>query len=186
MKKIYTKIKDYQYFYPYTVAIVGAQAGDRLNYMACAWHTAVSFDPMLFGILLSKKRLTYHVISDAGEFSVNFIPMENIRLSAQMGRTSGHDLDKVKEFQVKLSPSKIIKSPILQAAYTSLECTLKEIHSFGDHELFVGQVVAAHEEEGSFNRDGVLNTNKIHPLLYMGSDYYMTVDPNSLKHQLPD
>ena len=103
-----------------------------------------------------------------------------------MGRKSGHDLDKIKEFQVKLSPSKIIKSPILKAAYTALECKLKEISSFGDHELFVGQVVAAHEEEGSFNTDGVLNTKKIRPLLYMGSDYYMTVDPESLKHQLPD
>lgn len=185
MKKVTTKIREFQYFYPYTVAIVGAQAETQINYMACAWHTALSFEPPLFGVLISKKRFTHQIISEAREFTANFISFERVKLSAQMGRKSRHDIDKLKEFQVKLSPSKIIKSPIIEDAYVSFECKVADIRAYGDHDLFVGEVLAVHEEE-CFNEEGILNTGKIHPLLYLGKDFYITVDPDTLKHVLLD
>ncbi|NIM90917.1 MAG: flavin reductase [Candidatus Aminicenantes bacterium] len=185
MKKIITKIKKFQHFYPYTVAIVGAQAGKRLNYMACAWHTALSFEPPLFGILISKKRYTYQIISEAREFTANFISFDKVKLSAQMGRVSGSDTDKIKEFEVKLSPSKIIKSPVVEEAYVCFECRVADVRAYGDHDLFVGEVLAIHEEEG-FSPEGVLEGGKIQPLLYLGSDFYITINPDTLKHVLPD
>jgi flavin reductase (DIM6/NTAB) family NADH-FMN oxidoreductase RutF len=186
MKRITTKIEKFQHFYPYTVAVVGAKSENQINYMACAWHTALSFDPPLFGVLVSKKRFTHQVISEAREFSVNFIRSERVKLSAQLGRKSGHDLDKVKEFQVKLIPSKIIKTPVLDEAYVSFECKVADVRAYGDHDLFVGEVLAIHEEEKSFNKEGVLNPGQTHPLLYLGSDFYITVNPDTLKHVLPD
>jgi len=92
----------------------------------------------------------------------------------------------VKEFQVRLSPSKIIQSPILEDAYVCFECKLTDIRAYGDHDLFVGEVLAVHEEEKSFNAEGVLNTGTIRPLLYLGSDFYITINPDTLKHVLPD
>ena len=186
MKRIITQIEKFQHFYPYTVAIVGAQSENQMNYMACAWHTALSFDPPLFGVLISKKRFTHQVISEAREFTVNFISAERVKLSACMGRKSGHEIDKIKEFQVKLSPSKIIQSPVIEEAYVSFECKVADIRAYGDHDLFVGEVLAIHEEEKSFSPEGVLNTGKIHPLLYLGSDFYITINPDTLKHVLPD
>ena len=182
MKNITTNLDKFQYFYPYTVNIVGARSGEQVNYMACAWHTALSFDPPLFGVLISKKRRTHEVISQAREFTVNFIGFDQVKLSARMGRISGHDTDKIKEFQVELAPSKIIQSPILANAYVCLENRLIDVRPYGDHDLFVGEVVAVHEDEGSFQGDGSLDVAKIRPLLYMGSDLYITINPESLKH----
>ncbi|MCJ7580180.1 MAG: flavin reductase family protein [Candidatus Aminicenantes bacterium] len=186
MKKITTNLDNFQYFYPYTVNIVGAQSGDQINYMACAWHTALSFDPPLFGVLISKKRRTHQVISQAREFTVNFIGFEQVKLSAQMGRISGHDRDKIKELQVELAPAVKIHSPILAQAYACLENRLVDIRPYGDHDLFVGEVLAVHEEEGCFDQNGALEVEKIHPLLYLGSDLYITIAPDSLKKVLPD
>lgn len=186
MKRILTQLKKFQYFYPYTVAIVGAQSDRLINYMACAWHTALSFDPPLFGILVSKKRLTHQLISEAREFTVNFLSAQKVKLAAQMGRKSGHDLDKIKEFEVKLSPSKIINSPVIEEAYVSFECRVADIRAYGDHDLFVGEVLALHQEENVFSQEGVLNPGKIRPLLYLGSDFYITINPDSLQHVLPD
>lgn len=185
MKKITTKISQFQYFYPYTVAIVGAKAKTKINYMSCAWHTALSFEPPLFGVLISKKRFTHQVISEAREFTANFISFERVKLSALMGRKSGHDIDKLSEFQVKLSPSKIIKTPIIEEAYVSFECKVADIRAYGDHDLFVGEVLAVHEEE-CFDKEGILSTGKIHPLLYLGKDFYITINPDTLKHVVPD
>lgn len=188
MKQVLTQVEveHFQHFYPYTVAIVGAQAGTQANYMACAWHTAMSFEPTLFGVLIAKKRLTHQIVSKAGEFTANFISYEKVKLSAQMGRKSGHDMDKVKEFQVKLSPAKTIKSPILEEAYVAFECKVADIRTYGDHDLFVGEVVAIHHEEGAFNSEGVLDVKNIHPLLYLGSDFYVTIYSDTLKRVLPD
>jgi len=186
MKKVTTHIKHFQYFYPYTVAVVGAKSETRVNYMSAAWHSALSFNPPLFGVLISKKRMTHQVISEAREFTVNFLDYDRVKLSAQMGRTSGHDRDKVAEFQVKLAPAKFLRSPILEESYAAFECKLADVRAYGDHDLFVGAVVAVHVEDKSFRTGGVLDTRKVKPLLYLGSDFYITIDADSLKHILPD
>src|SRR4030043_940499 len=180
MKAGKTKFKKVQHFYPYTVALVGAQAGKRVNFMSCAWHTALSFEPPLFGILVSRKRLTHEIISEAREFTVNFLGFDRIKLSAQMGRKSGRDLDKVKEFGVRLRPAKVLKSPLIEDAYVAFECRLAEGRPFGDHALFVGEVLAVHQDAHAFNSEDLLNPVKVRPLLYLGSDFYITIDPDTL------
>jgi flavin reductase (DIM6/NTAB) family NADH-FMN oxidoreductase RutF len=186
VKSVTTQLKKFQYFYPYTVALVGAAVESQVNFMSCAWHTALSFDPPLFGVLIAKKRFTHRVISEAREFTVNFISFERIKLSAQLGRRSGHDLDKIKEFGVKLAPSQLITAPLIKEAYVAFECKLAEVRAYGDHDLFVGEVLAVHEDADVFNAEGILNASKIRPLLYLGNDFYITVDPASFKHVVPD
>lgn len=186
MKSITTQLKKFQYFYPYTVALVGAQADIRVNFMSCAWHTALSFEPPLFGVLIAKKRLTHEIISAAREFSVNFLSFDRVRLSAQMGRKSGHDFDKIKEFGVALRPPQIIKSPLIEEAYVAFECRLAEVRPMGDHDLFVGEVLAVHHDPQAFDAEGILSPMKVQPLLYLGSDFYLTVDADTLKHVVPD
>lgn len=182
MKSVITQLKKFQYFYPYTVALVGARVENQVNFMSCAWHTALSFDPPLFGILISKKRFTHQIISQAREFTVNFLRFERVKLSAQMGRTSGESLDKIKEFGVKIVPSQIITSPIIQEAYVAFECKLAEVKAFGDHDLFVGEVLAVHQDTDVFDDEGILNPSKVRPLLYLGSDFYITIDRDTFKH----
>lgn len=186
MTKVTTHIKHFQYFYPYTVAVVGARSETRTNYMSAAWHTALSFNPPLFGVMISKKRLTHQVISEAREFTVSFLDLDRVKLSAQMGRVSGHDRDKVAEFGVRLAPAKFLRSPVLKEAYAAFECKLADVRAYGDHDLFVGAVVAVHAEDKAFRSDGVLDTRKVKPLLYLGSDFYVTIDPDTLQHILPD
>lgn len=185
-KSVKTQFAKFQHFYPNTVALIGAKMGGRVNFMSCAWHTALSFDPPLFGVLIAKKRYTHQVIAKAKEFTVNFIRARQAMLSAQYGRKSGFDIVKTEKFPVELIPSRIIQSPVIGEAYVCFECRLKEIRAYGDHDLFVGDVLAIHEDESSFNEQGVLDLQKIHPLLYLGSDFYCTIDPDSLVHILPD
>ncbi len=186
MKSVKTRFKNFQYFYPYTVALVGARVEKQVNFMSCAWHTALSFDPPLFGILIARKRFTHGIISAAREFTVNFIGYEKIKLSAQMGRRSGQDINKIAEFGVRLIPPRIIRSPLLEDAYVAFECRLAEIRPYGDHDLFVGEVLAIHEDPHTFSAEGLLNPVKVRPLLYLGSDFYVTIDPDTLKHVVPD
>jgi len=57
--------------------------------------------------------------------------------------------------------------------------------AYGDHDLFVGEVLAVHHDAHAFNSEEILNPMKVRPLLYLGSDFYITTDPDSFKHVLP-
>ena len=60
--------------YPKLVMLVTAQAKGKENAMAVAWHTSISFKPPLYGVSVSPKRFTYHLIVDGKEFGINFSP----------------------------------------------------------------------------------------------------------------
>jgi hypothetical protein len=47
-------------------------------------------------------------------------------------------------------------------------------------------VKAVQEDPGPFAGEGLLHTVKMRPLLYLGSDFYITVDPDTLKRVVPD
>jgi flavin reductase (DIM6/NTAB) family NADH-FMN oxidoreductase RutF len=179
MKRTVTQFDTYQYFYPYTVALFGARFQERVNFMTVAWHSPLSHRPPLFGVLVAKKRLTHEIVTGAGEFSVNFLGYDQAQLSANMGRTSGRNRDKVKEFRVTLEPGRAIASPIIAQAYAALECRLAEVRTYGDHDLFVGEVLAVQHEEAAFDDRGFLNTQDFPPLLYLGNDVYITVKPET-------
>jgi len=186
MKKVVTQLETYQYFYPYTVALVGARWEDKINFMSCAWHTALSFKPPLFGVLVAKQRYTYDFLTGAGEFTVNFLGYGQAKLSARMGRISGREMNKVMAFKVGLSPAMTINSPIVSEAYASLECKLAEVRTYGDHDLFVGEVLAVQHDKRAFDSAGILDTRAFPPLLYLGSDYYITVKQETLAQVLPN
>ncbi len=185
-KEIITALKKFQYFYPYTVALVGARKGEKVNFMSCAWHSALSFSPPLFGVLISRKRLTHSLISEVKEFTVNFLTYEQAKISAIMGRKSGRDLDKISLAGIKLIEPKMIGSPLVAEAYACFECRLTEIRPYGDHDLFAGEVVAVHVNPAFFNEEGVLQVAKVRPLCYLGSDCYITIDPQTFCQVLPD
>lgn len=167
--------------YPRTAVIVTAQANGKRNAMAVAWHTAISFKPPLYGVAITHKWLTYQLIADSKEFGVNFLPSAAAELVASVGGSGGRYVDKFQKFNIALDRSTKTSVPILGAAYAAYECKLVDDRSYGDHNLLVGEVVAVHLLEGAFTAEGVLDLNQVSPTLFMGIDYYVSPDKNSLR-----
>ncbi|PJH75983.1 MAG: flavin reductase, partial [Anaerolineae bacterium CG_4_9_14_0_8_um_filter_58_9] len=161
------------HFYPAVAAVVTVRSGERMNAMACAWHSALSFTPPLYGVLISSKRFSYQLIIDAGAFGVNFLPYEKAELIARVGRNSGRDVDKFTTFSIAIEPLPDALAPILKDAYAAYECRLAARHPCGDHELFVGEIVRVHHAPETFTEDGVLDVSRVRPALYLGADWYI-------------
>lgn len=51
-------IGKFYYFFPQAVAVVGIEK----NVMPAAWHTPISADPPLYGVLISPKRHTFELL----------------------------------------------------------------------------------------------------------------------------
>ncbi|GFP20742.1 hypothetical protein HKBW3S03_02248, partial [Candidatus Hakubella thermalkaliphila] len=60
----------------------------------------------------------------------------------------------------------------------SYECLLEDEIDCGDHTLFVGRIVIIHYEEDFF-QEGRLRTDLVKPILYLGSDNYITTREES-------
>jgi flavin reductase (DIM6/NTAB) family NADH-FMN oxidoreductase RutF len=181
MEKTATEdIGKFSHHYPKLAAIITASFGGKDNAMTAAWHSSISINPPIYGVSISPKRFTYQLISESKEFGVNFIPFEKAHLAASVGGISGHRIDKFQKLNIP--KEKPIKTgvPLLKDAYASYECKLLDSKIYGDHVWVIGEIVAAHFQKEIFTENEILDLSKVKPLLYLGSEFYVTADKDSL------
>lgn len=171
-------VEKFYQFYPKNTTLVGAKYKDKINFMAAAWNTALSFKPPMIGVSISPKRYSYKLIEKAGEFTCNFLPLEKLDILHKCGRSSGSDINKIEKVGIELEDPIKINSPVIKDAYASFECALVEMYRCGDHDLFVGEVLAIHYNESLFDVNGVIKLKLVNPILYLGSNTYTTADQN--------
>ncbi|MDY6908053.1 MAG: flavin reductase family protein [Chloroflexota bacterium] len=173
---------EFYHHYPRTATIVAVRARGGSNCMAVAWHCSLSKSPPLYGVSLSPKRLTLGLIMEAGEFSVNFMPLEKAELIASVGGVSGTDTDKFERFDIATVAPLKTQAPVLAEAYACYECRLVEHRTYGDHVWLVGEVLATHYAEGLFTAEQVVDVEKVAPALYLGAELYTTTDRRTVRH----
>lgn len=166
---------------PMAVAVITVHSRGKDNGMAAAWVSPVSFNPPLYGISIASKRHSHSMVIDAGEFAVNFLPLEKAEVFAQFGGCSGRDVDKFQKFGVKVHKGDIVSAPILDEAYAAYECKLYGKQAFGDHEWIVGEIVCVHRKAGVISEEGVLNLSSLKPSLYLGKETYATLAEKDLR-----
>ncbi len=169
-------IGKFYYFFPQAVALVGV----RKNVMPAAWHTPISAEPPLYGILLSPKRYTFELLQKEEGFTVNFLEHTYAALMAKTGSTSGRDINKCDRFNIKTVPGEKVNGPILRESYAAYECEKYAVAEYGDHFLFIGKIVMLHYREEMITAEMLIDPQKVRSLLYFGKDRYVTIDPNTL------
>lgn len=161
--------------YPRLAVVVTASAGGRDNAMTIAWHTSISKNPPLFGIIASPGHFTCKLIAHSKEFGVNFLPDSSAELVAAIGGSKGKEMDKFKAFRIEKIDAVKTAVPILKDAYAAFECKLVDDRLYGDHKLLVGEIVAVHYSDEMFLENGTLDVEKVSPTLYLGSELYLGV-----------
>lgn len=178
-------------YYPGVVSVITAgHAGER-NVMAAGWHAALSVAPPLYGVAIAPERFTYSLAVAAGAFAVHFLPFEHARAIAGAGslsRSSG--VDKFEELGLEWISGKATGTPILQAAYLAYECTIQNRIPTGDHEWWVGNVVAVHHDPEAFDERMLQRGDSTPAAVYYGRSIYESLghgpraafDPNQFRN----
>ena len=174
--KISEEVQRFGYHYPQIAAVITARANGRANAMTAAWQTPVSSRPPLYGVAISPKRFTYSLILKSGEFAVNFLPWEKAELVAAVGGSKGEKIDKFKSFGIEEEEPIKTGAPILKCAYGAYECRLVSDQAYGDHRFIIGEVLAVHYLEDAFSDEGIINLDKVRPVLYVGLDSYVDIN----------
>jgi flavin reductase (DIM6/NTAB) family NADH-FMN oxidoreductase RutF len=76
------------------------------------------------------------------------------------GVVSGSKLDKFSTTQLTSMTAEKVKAPLIKECPVNLECRVKQVISLGSHDLFLGEVVAAHMDTEIQDEKGRMDIGK--------------------------
>lgn len=123
--------------------------------------SSVSLSPPLCLVCIAKRTRTYQPLLLKGSFAVNILRAEQEWLSARFASSA------VDRFaSVAWEPGAVTGCPIITGALVSMECHVVEVHSGGDHDIFLGSPTSIRVHEGA-------------PLVYWRGSYSSLPPPRS-------
>lgn len=124
-----------------TVALITTNGPRGPNVMAAEWTFNVSYRPFLIAVAIDPENVTHDEILAAKEFGVNLVSPDLVDAMGFAGHYSKADTDKLSSDLFRTYPARKIRAPMVEGCVLNAECRLVEHHTFGDHTLFVGEVV---------------------------------------------
>ncbi len=136
--------------------LVSAQDQQHTDVMAAAWACALEFQPAKVTVVLDKSTKTRDIIERSGFFALQVPTLKQLKMVHAVGNMSLHAApEKLRQSGVELfqfEPHHHI--PVVQGCSAWLLCKLiSEPHNQQQHDLFIGEVIAAYADDRVF-RDG--------------------------------
>lgn len=131
-----------------TYLIVSGKYGEEVNVMAADWVTVVSAKPLIVAVAIAPTRYTYKLVEKYGELVISVPAMDMLRDVWVVG--SEHGPEKLRRTRLELVPAQKVGTPIIRNALANLECKVIGRHPYGDHVLYVCEVVAYHYREEAY------------------------------------
>jgi len=143
------------------VVLVSCQdEGGKPNIITLAWVGVASSEPPMISIAIRPERHSYGIIKKTGEFGANLPTTAILKEMDFCGMVSGSKLDKFAATKLTPVPAEKIKAPLIKECPLNLECRVKQVLALGSHDLFLGEVVAAHMDTEIQDEKGQIDIGK--------------------------
>lgn len=130
---------------PTPVTLIGSSWQGRDNVMTASWLVCSSRRPPLVSVYIYNRQLTREFISKSGEFVVNVLASDQVEVSEICGTVSGRKANKYEKAKLLTRRADEVGVPLIEGCLANLECKVVAEYEVGDHTLFVGEIVAAHD-----------------------------------------
>ncbi len=157
---------------PVPPALISCGTAEKPNVMTAAWTGIICTEPTLVYVSIRPSRYSNELIRQSGEFVINIPTIKLAKAVDLCGVRSGRGIDKFKLAGITAAPCEKISAPQVAEAPISLECKVKEITSFGTHDMFLAEVVAVDVDEAYINGKQALDLQKAGLLAYAHGFYY--------------
>ena len=134
------------------VTVVTVDHEGELHGMTASSFASVSLEPPLILVCLDQTSRTRALILEKGTFAVNVLADDQEGISRSFSRRGTKPYDELPHHPGATG------DPLLDGAISWLECRLAQMHPAGDHDIFVGEVLACGDRDGT-------------PLLYYDQKY---------------
>ncbi len=178
------------------VSCCGSEEGARPNIITIAWVGTVNSDPPMVSISVQKKRYSYDMIVNSGEFVVNLVGKDQCHAMDYCGVRSGRDTNKWAD--CALTPAAVPgmrRAPAIAECPGYLACKVRQTLELGSHVMFIGEVVSVGVQEELFDEDGSMHleraelVTKTHGVYQKAADVlgffgYSVARPDVLKRRM--
>lgn len=106
--------------------------------------SSLSLNPPLCLVCIDKRAKTYRPLLMRRSFAVSILSADQQELSAHFATPIQ---DKFAAVSWRLGD--VTACPIIEGALAWMECHVVEVHSGGDHDIFIGHVCSVHVSEGT-------------------------------------
>ena len=164
-------IKPYRPVYPTPAGLITSVASDgAANIITLGEIYNLSLRrPTIVGVSIRKATYSHQLISESGEYVVNLPTTKIMREVDLCGTMSGRDVDKFAEVGLTPMPATVVKPPLIAECPVNVECKVIGIEEVGDHDLFKGEVVAAHVEDYLLDEEGHVCSDRLDVLCFLYS-----------------
>ncbi len=167
-------VKPFRPVYPSPAGLVSSvDAQGRANIITLGEIFNLSIaSPVIVGIAIAKPRYSHELISASREYVVNLPTVAMMEVVDRCGSVSGRDVDKFARFSLTAVPAEKVRPPLIGECPVNIECRVIGIQEIGDHDLFLGEVLAEHVAEEALDERGRILVDKLDPLCYQHSEYW--------------
>ena len=123
------------------VTVVSTLAGDETWGMTANAVTSLSLHPTLVLVAIIRDNATDGYMRESGCFALNVLSMEQEDLSIRFSGPGPRDFSDLN------TKTAVTGCPILVDAIAWVDCRVVEIHHGGDHEIYLGEIVAGDVHE---------------------------------------
>ena len=158
------------FVYPVPVVLVGVMVNNKANFNTLGNCGIISMEPPIVYISSHKTHHTNKGIRENGHFSLNTPSVDMMVETDYCGIVSGEEVDKSEIFEVLIDEN----IPYIKSCPVNVLCKVIERHEVKDMEVFYGEVISVYMNNDCVD-NGVPDTKKINPLLYMMDNMYYEV-----------
>jgi flavin reductase (DIM6/NTAB) family NADH-FMN oxidoreductase RutF len=156
---------------PGPVVLVTSMFRSHPNVMTAAWLSPLGFDPPLITLAIHPGRLTHELVSKSEMFGISIPTMDLIRAVHHCGMVSGQDIDKFEAAGLTAIDPLEIEAPRIHECVAHLECGVIQRITTADHDLFVGQILAA-EADTDYFQGRWLSAEEIPLVHHIAAEHY--------------
>jgi flavin reductase (DIM6/NTAB) family NADH-FMN oxidoreductase RutF len=129
--------------------------------------------PVILGIAIRPATYSHSLIADTKEYVVNLPPARILDQVDGCGSVSGrNNVNKFEMFGLTPLPSDEVTPPLIEECPVNIECKVISRQTVGDHDLFLGEVVAVHVDEDKLDESEEVITEKLDMLVYITGEYW--------------
>jgi flavin reductase (DIM6/NTAB) family NADH-FMN oxidoreductase RutF len=160
--------------YPTPAALVtSVDADGRPNIITLGEVFNISIArPVILGIAIRKERYSHQLISETREYVVNLPTREIAEQVWYCGSVSGRTVSKFVRSGLTPVPAQRVRPPLIAECPINLECKVLGVQEIGDHDLFLGEVVVQHVDEGLLDQAGRISVRKLRAFAFVNGEFW--------------
>jgi flavin reductase (DIM6/NTAB) family NADH-FMN oxidoreductase RutF len=165
------QIRPYRPIYPTPAGLITSiDPNGRANIITLGEIFNLSLrSPTIVGVAIRKATYSHGLIAQSGEYVVNLPTTRILEEVDRCGTVSGRKVDKFAAFGLTPLPAAVVKPPLIAECPVNVECRVIGMEEVGDHDLFKGEVVAAHVDEDLLDERGRVCLDRLDVVCFMHS-----------------